>query len=371
MGLLKFIFVVVFLIANNSFASTQIQEGVVEVSKNRAVYYKYSLAEPGKPTVVLLNGLIYPLANWDAYLSNLIEKGYGVILPAYSTQPESLRHTQNTPYFALLDFTLEGVNQVGLETKDLADDIMYVVDKLGVSQFHLQTLSYGSIVGSYIADHYANRISGVSLIAPAVMSSHRYTPYGQSRHNFYLWQKSIDINPFYNPDDYYGFELYQSMSMIMSSQKNSFDLKDISYNDFFSGVYQMARSSVYFDLKDEAEKTWPDTYLILASGEDANLQKDQLKYWALKKAAFPNSRYVLVEGAPHAIPGVNPDTLLEITDRILSNQMPPGEYVYKTKEVIPDASTSTGGSSTSSSSGDASNSGSSHATLGVSKSLLK
>jgi pimeloyl-ACP methyl ester carboxylesterase len=312
-------------------SQAQIQEGHIEISDSRAVAYNYVPAKAGKPTIVLLNGLIYSLKNWEAYVNLLADDGYGVVLVAYSTQPESLRKTKSTPYFSKITTTINGPAQVGLEVKDLADDVMQVVDHLKIDQFHLQTLSFGSIVGSYIANNFKSRTQTVSLISPAVMSSHRYTPYGDSRHKFYVWQNQININPFYVPDYYYDLELLQTMSLMLITQYKTYDLDGIKYKHFFNGVYQMARASKYFDLKDESDKDWSTTYLILASGEDASLRRDQMNYWNEKRVAAKDSRLIEVEGAPHAIPGTHPAGIFKITDAILKGELNPGEFKFYTQ----------------------------------------
>lgn len=318
-------------------ALANIQEFSLQVSDEHAVAYNYIPAQSGKPTLVLLNGLIYSLKNWDNYINELTSKGYGVVLVAYSTQPESLRYIKSTPYYSKITTTVSGLAQTGLEIKDLANDVMMVVDHLKIDQFHLQALSFGSIVGSYIANEYTSRVQSVTLIAPAVMSSHRYTPYGESRHTFYVMQNAMNINPFYVPDYYYDLELYQTMSMTILTQYNTLDLDGTSYEDVFNGVYQMARSTKYFDLKEEAESAWPRTSLFIAENEDPSLKADQLKYWNAKKSVTTDSYLIQVENAPHAIPGSHFKTLAETISEILEGTKASGEY-----KVVGESKSSTG-----------------------------
>lgn len=342
-----------------------LNEEHIKISESRAVAYKYVPAEKGKPTIVLLNGLIYPLVNWTDYVAELSKKGYGVLLVAYSTQPESLRYTSRRPYFVVPKLTVSGWSQTGLEIEDLADDVMAVVNHLNIDKFHLQPLSFGSIVGSEIVNSHKDRVESVTFVSPAVMPAHRYTPYGESRHTFYLWQNQINFNPFYVPDFFYDLELYQTMSLILGSQHNTqdiesykktlaslpdqfkgsldfyklvrtltqpqpsaFDLVGISYDNFFSGVYQMARATKYYDLKDEAEKNWPKTNLIISSEEEGPLKNDQLTYWRARKAAQANGTFVEMLGAPHAIPGAHPIALATVVESIYEGQNARGDFTY-------------------------------------------
>lgn len=329
MSLLKLIFTIA-VIFSSSFAFAVDKEGALQLAKDHAIYFKYNRAQNNQPTVVLLNGLIYPLKNWDAYFNKLSSLGYGVVQIAYSTQPESLRHLKGElPYFSKITMTTHGPKQIGLETSDLASDIMEVIDHLGLKQFHLLTLSYGSIVGSYIAENFSNRLQSVTLVAPAVLPSNRYLAYGESRHQFYVLQKKFNFNAFYDPDYFYDLELYQSMRLLVEPQKSTYDLNGVGFENFFSGVFQMARSAKYFDLKDFTGSRWPKTTLVIASLEETELQKDQFRFWKEKSKSASDSRLIFVDGAPHAIPGVFPDSMVEITDKIIKDQITSSQSTYQ------------------------------------------
>src|SRR5690606_31424411 len=103
-----------------AFAATK--EGALRLADDHAVYFKYNEAKSGQPTVVLLNGLIYPISNWKSYFDQLSSLGYGVVQISYSTQSESLRYLKgDLPYFAKMTTTFQGPKQVGVETSDLAN----------------------------------------------------------------------------------------------------------------------------------------------------------------------------------------------------------------------------------------------------------
>lgn len=322
------VFIVLYALGFSSKAWAELPLSNIQISDSRAVSYSYIPAQEGKPTIVMLNGLIYPLASWSSYIEILTQAGYGVVLVAYSTQPESLRETKTLPYYSRIKATVQGLSQTGLEIPDLAEDVMTVVDHLQLENFHLQTLSFGSIIGSYLANNYSDRIASVTLVSPAVMPSHRYTPYGESRHSFYVWQNEINMNPFYVPDYFYDLELYQTMRGLITTQYNTLDLEGIGFEYLFNGVYQMARSTKYFDLKNEAKKPWPQTNLILASDEDATLKRDQLRFWSERNQSSENSRLVEILDAPHAIPGSNPEALAKVMLGLLEGTVTVGDHKY-------------------------------------------
>ncbi|MCJ8275665.1 MAG: alpha/beta hydrolase [Bdellovibrionales bacterium] len=295
-----------------------LEEAVLELDTDHKVYYRYQQAEQGQPTIVLLNGLIYSISHWDRYFAELSEEGFGVLQIAYSTQPESLRYLEETPFYGKMEFTLQGPNQVGIETQTLIDEVMTVVDFLEIDRFNVLSLSYGSIVASELAVQQKSRIDNLILVAPAVMSSHRYNPYGQSRHQFYLSQKLLGL-----PIDYfYDVELYNTMSLIISPASYAFE--DVKFNDFFNGVYQMARSSKWFDLKDYAAKDLPSTYLFLASLEDPSLLMDQNRFWDLMSSNSARRSAVVFQGGYHALPGVVPEATAVMTARAIRDELAPG-----------------------------------------------
>ena len=300
------------LSSSSVWAEELFQERVFEVADNHKVYYRHHPAKVGEPTIVLMNGLIYDIDNWDEFFGELVSRGFGVLQLAYSTQPESLRLLEDgvTPYYAETSYTFKGPRQTGLETQTFVDETMAVVDSLGIKNFNLLTLSYGSITGITLAAQHADRIDNLILSAPAVMASHRYNPYGASRHALYS-----ALPNFY--DYYYDAELYNTMLPLIMGQGRP---AGVEFMDFFHGVYQMARSSKWFDLKDMAEVELPQTHLFLASREDPPLYQDQIRFWELMEENPAKGSMVLFEGAPHALPGVVPEEVAEQTEKLIRGE---------------------------------------------------
>lgn len=312
------------------------QEGKLEISQQQVVYYKYQKPENQQPTIVLLNGLIYAIDNWNEYFQAMADKGYGVLQIAYSTQPESLAYLDRRPYYAETEMTFQGLKQVGIETQTLVDEVMAVVNSLKIRRFNVLSLSYGSIVASRLAVQQRDRIDHLIIVAPAVMSSHRYHAYGQSRHAFYLSQKVLG----YPIDYYYDLELYNTMSALISPAQYSFE--GVSYQDFFHGVFQMARSSKWFDLKDYADKQLPLIYLFLASREDKELYKDQMRFWNLLSGNKARRSLVKFKGGYHALPGVAPVLTADMSDQVMRGDLKKGEYeVIVSEDDIDDNSKKT------------------------------
>lgn len=318
----KILFVMIgLLFTSPSFA---LEEGLFEVSENHHVYYRYQEAKPGQPTLVLMNGLIYAIENWDEYFNELSQSGVGVLQMAYSTQPESLAELTELPFYAVPKLTPFGMVPKGIETQTLVNESMAVIDALGIDRFTLASLSYGSIVAAEMAVQQKDRIDELILMAPAVMNSGRYNPYGQSRHNYYTLLKSAG-NPL--ADISYDGELFATLSALITPLKYNYE--DVPFTYFFAGVYQMVRSSKWFDLKDYANADLPPTYMFLASLEDKPLYRDQLLFWEMMDSNSSRRGLVTFEGSYHAIPGVAPEKCAEQTLLILEDKMKSTESKVK------------------------------------------
>ncbi len=306
-------------------ALSMVEESYVSLADDHVVYYRYQPAAAGKPTVVLVNGLIYAIENQDEYFVELMKNGTGVVQVAYSTQPESLRGLQGEkPFYAKAIYNplyslippLYGWMQKGLETQDLVDEVMAVVDHLEIEKFSIVTLSYGSIPGIEAAKQNVDRIENLILIAPAVRTSGRYNSYGASRH---AWYQALKTSGNAYADFFYDAEIGNTMSLLLSPSKYKFE--GVEFDDFYSGVYQMARSSKWFDLKHSVTEVLPATTLFVATLEDAPLYDDQQKFWELMQNNPAKKSLVTFEGSFHAIPGVAPEATAEQTLLALSGKL--------------------------------------------------
>jgi len=294
------------------------EQHVLKIGDGHHVFYRYHPAEPGEPTLVLMNGLIYDLDNWNKFYEEMKSRGFGILQTAYSTQPESLRTLDGErPFFAETSMTIQGPRQSGIEIQTLVDETMAVIDHLGIDEFSVLSLSYGSIPSSVLASQNKDRIKHLILSAPAVMASHRYNAYGASRH---MWYSALPA--FY--EYYYDAELYNTMMPLVLGQGTPEGVQSL---DFFHGVYQMARSTKWFDLKDMAEEALPKTHLFLASREDPTLYPDQIRFWELMEQNPAKGKMILFEGAPHALPGVVPEEVAEQTEKLIRGRVRRSETV--------------------------------------------
>lgn len=302
-------------------------EGQLEIAEDHKVYYRYSEAAPGKPTMVLLNGLIYSLDNWNVFLGQLENKGIGYVLTAFSTQAESIALLDETPYFAKPVLTMNGWNQANTEIQTLVDETLAVVDSLGIDKFDLMSLSYGSIIATTLALQQKQRIKSFILMSPAIMPSNRYYPLGEADYQYFLNLKNSSTGAFVDVDYLYDVKYYQTLSTVVNPLQNFSD--EVSFLDFFHGIYQMVRAAKWFDLKDFAMADLPPTSLFLASKEEANLGEDQLRLWNLMENNPARKSMVMFEGALHGLVGVSPVVAADMVEKAITGKLSAGEMTVK------------------------------------------
>ena len=307
-----------------NFDSVRKSTKVFEIAQDHKVAYRYTPAQEGKPTLVLLNGVIYSLDSWNDYYEGLVEQGYGVLLIAYSTQPESLSFLEEgvEPHFgriggidiskpirSVFDYKLNR-----LSSQNLVDEVMALINHLKILRFDLVSLSYSSFIALNVAMQEKDRINSFILQAPAIMPSNRYNPYGEARHKYYEW---LRMNPLSNADylaDYLAdYELYLTMYGALFTQYINLPNHLTDFDKFFNGVYQMVRSVKWRDLKDYTKADFPKMHLFLASKEEFTLLDDQLRFWKMMTGNKAKGSLVLFLEALHDIPTSGTKSSIDMT----------------------------------------------------------
>lgn len=287
-------------------AAPKSKQGYVSMSEHRTVYYRYFEGSPKKPTLLLVNGLIYDLDNWNEFIQIAVDSGYSVISFAFSAQPESLRGLRG----ADPDF-FKG----GLSVEDLSDEVLAVykaTKKTGKVQ--LVTLSYGSVAVEFARAH-RELVSNLILMAPLVVPSEQYDPNGKLL-DFWLdgWRDYTRwVDPFglwskawYEAawETIYGGYLGQRMDS-RGAQDPDYFPKGVSKEVYKKSIFHLVRAARDFDLRDYVRRELPTTHLMLASEEERPAMMDQLKSWEAMPAAQRGTLVYFV-GAYHALAGAHP-----------------------------------------------------------------
>lgn len=299
------------------------QQGFLKLSENRKIFYRSYAGQPGKPTLLLVNGLIYSLKNWDEFIDLSQKQGYSVIQFAFSAQPESLKGLDYSQG-AEPDFFRDG-----LTVDDLADEVHAVYKKLKVSgKVELLTLSYGA-VATHFAAKYPQLVNQLLMVAPLVVPTEKYDPNGQlvdfwldGWRNAARWWDPLGLwSPYwyeYSWQVIWGSFLMDRMERRGTEDPNYFPA-GIPKEVFKKSVFHLVRAARDFDLKDYAPGKLPVVHMMTASEEEGPALQDQLRVWELLR---PATRGSLAFFAPayHALPGAHPEVTVYWLDSLYGNR---------------------------------------------------
>jgi pimeloyl-ACP methyl ester carboxylesterase len=127
----------------------------VEIAPNRSLYVDYIRAQPGKPTVALVNGLTYRTGPgcWENFANALKKRGIGVFMWDQRGMGQTLLR--------------EGWPEGPIDYRDQVADMRAVLDKVGLSgPQHIVGLSYGGGEAAYFAATSPERIASLTLMSP-------------------------------------------------------------------------------------------------------------------------------------------------------------------------------------------------------------
>ncbi|MBU2510437.1 alpha/beta hydrolase [bacterium] len=132
------------------------------LSDGEKIFYTLQGNPKGQP-LLCLNGLSQSTVTWTA-LTSLLEKDFQVIL---------------------MDFIFQGQSYKKATSRSLsrhADDVIELLDKLGLQQTLLAGISYGSIVSQNLLLRYPERIKKAALLATFAQKTARYREFDQLLH---------------------------------------------------------------------------------------------------------------------------------------------------------------------------------------------
>jgi pimeloyl-ACP methyl ester carboxylesterase len=298
----------------------------VRVADGHDVYVEYSKPRAGRPTVVLVNGLVYQLSRWDDYADQLTANGVGVVKYYFRGQLSTLKREVDrakTPEFF----------KDGLSLKDFTGELSQVLDQLGIrGQVTVVGLSYGAAIAADFATRHPERVERLVLMAPLVVSLDKYDGVGAwIRWNLdaiKLWWGPMWGTAAY--DYYYNF-IYHSylFDQRLTPDKIPAEVKDIA-DAYKESIFHQVRAVRDFDLRDYKFAEIPEVHLMVADDEESLALADQYRSW---QGFSAKSRATLIKigGSSHAIPDTRGDVAAELTLGILAGQKGLGDgRIYKT-----------------------------------------
>lgn len=279
----------------------------VLTANGRAVRYELFPGQPGKPTYVTFNGLIYNQRNWDPFLKELNKTGATILRYSFSADPESLAlgDTKSTAP----RFSVAGVS----------DEVLAVLDDAHVDRAVLLALSFGSI-GVEFAIRHPERVERVVLMAPMIVPNDVYDTAGSATRAYLENIRSV-----------WGEAAYEAQwSLLMEptvraltyrhvSLLSGFVPKELTIQDVVDGIIEKIKATRHFDLRDYTKTNLPRVDLLLAGEEEEPIFRDQNDFWEKLPVAHKGG-YIVIRQSAHALPATAPEgtlkalTLLEASD---------------------------------------------------------
>lgn len=257
-------------------------EGFVPLRKDREIYVRWTKAQPGQPTAVLLNGLTYSTRQWDDFAAALTAQGIGVLrYDMYGMGETLLRHA---PVLRVISY------------RDQVQDLHALARTLGLGgKLNLVGLSYGGGIALAYAAAYPRDVRNVVVMAPFTRPLAEQDEWIKSQ----IWY-TRRVQPF-NPasdDDLYDFYLRQVIYTTYPSVEpivleNPFKLE---------GVFRMVQGIRKWT-SDEAVGLLPASSLhLMIAGNDQYIKRRVMEeFWD----SVPKDRrasLIVVNNSEHKIP---------------------------------------------------------------------
>lgn len=282
-----------------SFASERFQ-GFVKVAPDRSLFVDWIKAAPGKPTIIVLNGLTYSTKYWDPFVEAAKKYQYGI----FRYDPRGMGQT----------LLKEGLPSEPILIDEQAKDLNFLTLKLGVKgKLNLVGLSYGGGLASAFVKSYAYRVERCILMAPFTEPME-----GQDK-NIRLqmaWARAANPLLKASDDELYGYYLRQSVYY-------AYPLTEPSMYEHpwkFEGVYQLTEGIRKFHAVDIVQKFPTKSVHMMVAEKDQYIPQEVLeRFWNAIPSSARASR-VIVLGSEHKIPESRPEFAASWINEILSGR---------------------------------------------------
>jgi pimeloyl-ACP methyl ester carboxylesterase len=145
---------------NSKSTSTGSRIGFVEIEAGRSLNVAYLAPLPGKPTLVLLNGLTYRVGIWDRFVAPFEKAGYGILRYDMEGQGETLIQ--------------HGFPTAEIKYQNQTRDLALLLDSLGITTpVHILGLSYGGAIAMDFGKTYPKKVANLILMAPYLATEER------------------------------------------------------------------------------------------------------------------------------------------------------------------------------------------------------
>ena len=272
--------------------------GFVKITEKREIYVDYERPVPGRPTVVLLNGLTYRVGCWDTFTTALEGDGLGILRYDAVGQGETL-----------LKY---GIPTDAISLKDQVEDLRLLLNALGIMDpVHLVGLSYGGAIDLMFAAQYPERTASVILMAPFVGPLASQDTWIRQQIN------QVHVLYPYNPATF--DELYDYFLKFIIYQTYPAAEPIVLENPFkLEATFRMVQGVRKFHAKDIVDQLPAGKVHLMIARKDQYLENAvHEEFWSQLPASARASR-IYIEGSEHKIPEAVPQFAADWVRRIVN-----------------------------------------------------
>lgn len=272
-------------------------KGYVDLGPHKSIYVELIAGQPGKPTLVLLNGLTYDTRYWAPFVKAFKPFGYSILM----YDPVGMGRTLIKENAA--------DNTIAIEQQ--AADLDALTNRLGLrGKLNVMGLSYGGGLAAVFAQRFPQRTQNAIAVCP-------YTePLTQQdlmiKSQIATTRVMFPLNPA-SDDELYAFFLWQNIN-------TTYPMLEPSILDFplkKRGVFQLVQGLRKYDFQAVARAIPPRTLHLVRANLDEYIASGVLeRWWALVNPIGRASKLV-VQSSHHKIPEEQPEFLARWVNQIL------------------------------------------------------
>lgn len=273
-------------------------KGFVKIRQNVELYTEYVAAQPGRQTVVLLNGLTYSTTQWNRYAESLIRLGFGVV--RYDMQGMGRTLLRYAPALKVIPFT------------EQAKDLKLLLTSLRLSgPYNLVGLSYGGGIAIAFADAFPGDVKNLILMAPYTEALAQQDQWIKSQ--IWVTRQTVPWNTA-TDDQLYDFFLRQIIYTTYPSTEpivleNPYKLE---------GIFRLVQGIRKFRAVTVGNDMPVGTVHLIIAGKDQYIPRQVLLDFWKKVSPVAKRSVSVVVGSEHKIPEDVPKFSAALTAEIVS-----------------------------------------------------
>jgi len=273
--------------------------GFVKVDSGVQLYVDWKKAEPGRPTVVLINGITYSTTQWSHFAEALGEQGFGVL--RYDPQGMGQTLLKYAPILKQIPY------------QDQIRDLHSLLENLKVKKpYNILGLSYGGGVGIGFAAKYPQEVQKLIAMAPFTEPIRSQEQWVRSQvwltRQTQPWNFSTDeqlYEYFYRQLVYSAYPVAEPIVL-----ENPFKLE---------AIYELALGIRKFVVHKVVENLPKHSFHLIIAGHDEYIEREVLESFWEKTPKSVRATKTIILGSHHKIPEEEPHFAAAYVAKILED----------------------------------------------------